>query len=469
MLRKKDKNNKLFYNFNLDDYVPKDHLLRLVNDCISFDFVRDRVSHLYSHTGQPAIDPVVLIKMLLIGYFYRIKSERQLEKEIQVNLAYRWFINYDIDEEIPDHSTISQTRKRKFKDSNIFQEIFDEIVRKCISLGYVKGETILTDSTHIKANASYKSLVEIVATPKEFFEQLDSNSYDNEDNTQQVDKNKKEKRFTNKTHRSKSDPDSRLMGRRGKPKGLHYLEHRSIDISGFITDVYITPSNKLDHEPYIDRIKRQKFAFKLPIKNAVADRGYGVGKVYKELTDMGIDAYISKKKAITSKRDDMFDQDDFVYNENEDFYICPNKKTLKRITSKPIKSWNKYSAGAKNCNSACPLRKKCTAMVYNAPRHFSRSIYQDYINYQVSKSGSVEWNRFMKIRKTLIEGSFADAKINHGLDRAKMRRIKNVQEQSLMTAIVQNIKKIVKQKGKNMKNLENKIFCLIKDVIFVTA
>ena len=184
---------------------------------------------------------------------------------------------------------------------------------------------------------------------------------------------------------------------------------------------------------------------------------------------MGIDAYISKKKAITSKRDDMFDQDDFVYNENEDFYICPNKKTLKRITSKPIKSWNKYSAGAKNCNSACPLRKKCTAMVYNAPRHFSRSIYQDYINYQVSKSGSVEWNRFMKIRKTLIEGSFADAKINHGLDRAKMRRIKNVQEQSLMTAIVQNIKKIVKQKGKNMKNLENKIFCLIKDVIFVTA
>lgn len=452
MLREKEKENKLFYNFKIDDYIPEDHFLRLVDKYLSFNFIRERVKHLYSHTGQPAIDPVVLVKMLLIGYFYSIKSERQLEKEIQVNLAYRWFIKYDIDEKIPDHSTISQTRRRKFTGSTVFQELFDEIVRQCISVGLIKGETIITDSTHIKANASYESLVEIVITPDEYIEQLElkSKSSDCAKQTGRDNNNKddlrvmKKRRYSNSTHRSKSDPDSRLMGRRGKPNGLHYFEHRSIDASGYITDVHITPANIQDNEPYIERIRRQKWAFKFPIRNVVADRAYGVGAVYKELTDMNINAYIDQYTR-QDKREGMFDHDNFKYYKEGDYYICPNGKKLRRKSKKPIKGISlEYAARKKDCNSSCKFRKQCMISLKGNPKKIRRHVFHEYIENQISKRGSPEWNKLLKIRKTLIEGSFADAKNNHRLNRAKMRGIKNVQEQSLMTAVVQNIKKMIK-------------------------
>jgi transposase len=458
MLRKKEKSNKLFYDFNLDSFVPEDHFLRLVNEHISFDFIRERVKHLYSHTGQPAIDPVVLIKMLLIGYCYNIKSERQLVKDIQVNLAYRWFINYDIDEEIPDHSTLSQTRRRKFKESNIFQIIFDEIIRQCVALGFMNGDTIFTDSTHIKANASYSSMVEKVVSMEDYLKQLEWNS-SNEEKSSESHENKKtegskndssdkkkkpaKKKLSNKTHISKTDPDSKLMGRKGKSSGLCYLEHRSTDISGYITDVHITPGNVQDQEPFIDRIRRQKLTFKFPIRKAVADRGYGVGNVYKGLTNMNIDAYIPQFTRV-DKREGMFDHDDFIYVKDKDYYICPNNKKLNRIHDIPVHNGIGYNAGAEHCNSACPLREKCTTMKTNTSRTIRRNVNQDYIDYQLLKYRSREWKWLMKKRQAIIEGSFANAKNNHGLDRAKMRGIKKVREQSLMTAIAQNIKKMIK-------------------------
>jgi transposase len=464
MLRKKEKSNKLFYDFNLDSFVPEDHFLRLVNEHISFDFIRERVKHLYSHTGQPAIDPVVLIKMLLIGYCYNIKSERQLVKDIQVNLAYRWFINYDIDEEIPDHSTLSQTRRRKFKESNIFQIIFDEIIRQCVALGFMNGDTIFTDSTHIKANASYSSMVEKVVSMEDYLKQLEFNS-SNEEKSSESHENKKtegskndssdkkknpvKKKLSNKTHISKTDPDSKLMGRKGKSSGLCYLEHRSTDITGYITDVHITPGNVQDQEPYIDRIKRQKLTFKFPIKNAVADKGYGVGNVYKGLTDMNIDAYIPQYTRV-DKREGMFDHDDFTYVKDEDYYRCPNKKKLKRISGIVVNDGISYTAGTKHCNRTCPLRAQCTTMKTNATRAIRRNVYQDYIDFQLLKYGNSEWKKLMKKRQTIIEGSFANAKNNHGLGRAKMRGMKNVLEQSLMTAIAQNIKKMI-------SDIENKV------------
>src|SRR5208283_195991 len=175
MISQKETEDKFIYNFRLEEYVPEDHILRIIDRHIDFEFIRGRVKHLYSHTGQPSIDPVVLIKMLLIGYLFDVKSERQLVKDIQVNLAYRWFIKYGIDEKIPDHSTISQTRRRKFSRSTLFQELFDEIVKLCIKRGVVKGETILTDSTSIKANASLESLREVVITPREYIARLEEN------------------------------------------------------------------------------------------------------------------------------------------------------------------------------------------------------------------------------------------------------------------------------------------------------
>jgi len=427
MLKKKIMESKIFYNFDLESFVPADHFLRKVKENISFDFIRDKVKHLYSHTGQPAIDPVVLVKMLLIGYLYDIKSERRLEKEIQVNLAYRWFIGYDLDEKIPEHSVISQTRRRKFTDSGIFQEIFDEIVSELIDKGLIEGNTILSDSTHIKANASRNSLV----PTKEYLESLDENSDE-------------ESPFNNDTHFSKTDPDSKIMSRPGKPRGLHYLEHRSIDRSGLITDVFVTPGNASDHVTYIDRIKRQKDTFGFDIKKCVADRGYGNHKIYHDLKEMGIEAYIPLRGSTERKKIEQNSIPNIKYDPEKDIYNCPEGKHLHKFKNTIGTCKTYVYAGDRKICEVCPARKKCINSNNTVkPKLLYISIYQRAVDYQLRKENTEEWKELLKIRKYLMEGSFADAKANHGLWRAKMRGIKKVQEQSLMTAVAQNIKKMM--------------------------
>jgi len=134
--------------------MPQKHFLRNVDSTLDFNFVYEKVGHLYSAVGRQPIDPVIIVKMLLIGYLYGIYSERRLMNEIQVNIAYRWFLGIDLDEAVPDHSTLSQLRRRKFNDSRLFEDIFDEITRKCVEIGLVTGATLLTDSTHVRANAA---------------------------------------------------------------------------------------------------------------------------------------------------------------------------------------------------------------------------------------------------------------------------------------------------------------------------
>ena len=138
----------------LESLMPKEHFLRDLDRLIDFSFIHERLKHLYSTMGRPAVDPVILIKMLLLGFLYGIDSERKIEREVQVNIAFKWFLRINLDERAPDHSTISQTRRRKFKGSNIFEEIFFEVVKKCVDVGLVDGSLILTDSTHIRANAN---------------------------------------------------------------------------------------------------------------------------------------------------------------------------------------------------------------------------------------------------------------------------------------------------------------------------
>ena len=427
MIREKNREGKLFYNFDLDSFVPQDHILREIDRLVAFDFIRDKVKHLYSNTGKPAIDPVVLVKMLFVGYLYNIKSERQLEKEFQVNLAYKWFIKYDIDEPIPDHSVISQTRRRKFSQSTIFQDVFDQIVMRCMELHLLDGETILTDSTHIKADAAMKSMKPVV----EYLSELDTSA--------QPDTPK------NETHRSTTDPDSRIMHRPGKPGGLHYLEHRSLDKIGFITDVFVTPGNASDHLPYVDRLIRQQERFGFTIRNAVADKGYGYFSIYHELGKRNIRAFIPMKGSANTSPIE-FSLKDFVYNEHRDEYICPAGECLHRRNELHGTGFEKsyVYAGKKKTCSGCSLREKCTTDKSGSAKKIRISVYDKDVAAQLAKKGSGEWRKMMRLRKIFAEGSFADAKKNHGLSRARMRGIGKVQEQCLMTAVVQNIKKMVR-------------------------
>lgn len=221
MQGKKEFSQRIYYNINLDSLVPEDHCLKRLENLVFFDFVKDITKSYYSYTGKPSIDPVVLVKMLLIGYLFDIRSERKLIEEILLNLAYRWYIGYDLDEEIPNHSIFSKARARFGK--KLFLEIFENILAKCMDLGLVSKEGVLIDSTIVKADASIQSLVEVNISPEQYWKQLDKkekpkNKLAGKLFTGEVVKNKigKRRRDINRTSirkKSTTDPDATLYYR----------------------------------------------------------------------------------------------------------------------------------------------------------------------------------------------------------------------------------------------------------------
>ncbi|KEH89408.1 hypothetical protein Z967_09525 [Clostridium novyi A str. 4540] len=173
----------------IENLVPENHILRKIDKYIDFSFIRDLTKDLYCpDNGRPSVEPVVLFKMLFIGYLFGIRSERQLVKEIQVNVAYRWFLGYGLTDKIPSHSTISQNRTKRFSNTNIHQEIFDNIVFQAINRNLVDGKILYTDSTHLKANANKHKFIkkEITKSTKEYFDELE-----NDINKDRINHNKK--------------------------------------------------------------------------------------------------------------------------------------------------------------------------------------------------------------------------------------------------------------------------------------
>lgn len=176
MLTRRENMQLKMHSVTIEDMVPTDHFLRKLDAILDFSFIYEKVRNLYcENNGRPSIAPVVIIKYLILGFLFGIESEGRIEQEIQVNMAYRWFLGLDIDDRVPDHSTISQLRRRKFKDTNLIQELFAQVLKQCVQAGLVDGKLLLTDSTHIKANASKTSKVkvDIEKDMTEYFKQLD--------------------------------------------------------------------------------------------------------------------------------------------------------------------------------------------------------------------------------------------------------------------------------------------------------
>src|SRR6202166_945636 len=159
MMGQQPRTESLFYYFRLEDQIPEDHLLRLIDRHVDLSFVRERVKSLYSSTGRPSVDPEVLLRLLLVGYLYGITSERRLLEEVRMHLAYRWFTRLDFEQEIPDHSTFSKNRHGRLRQSGVFREVFEEIVRRCLEAGLVEGQNLGVDGTIVGANASRQSRV----------------------------------------------------------------------------------------------------------------------------------------------------------------------------------------------------------------------------------------------------------------------------------------------------------------------
>jgi len=451
MGRKDDYQSKMEF-IDLNTFVPSNHILRQINEKIDFSFIYNKMEKYYSKLGRKSLDPVLLFKMLLIGYLFNVDSERELEQEVTLNIAYRWFLGLDLSD--PDHSTFSQNRRRRFKNSTVMQEIFDHIIKLCIEKGIVTGEVIVTDSTHIKASAGKGKIEKVVVekTPWQYLNTLEQEAKkmekELEEKREEAGKKKRGRKpkgpTTETIYVSKTDSDAGVLSRPGKPTGPHYLAHTSIDTeNGIIVDIHPSPGNINDCEPFVERLKVIQDKFELDIKSVGADRGYDTTRIHHGLKTLEITGYISP-----IKYDNAFNSTsyrDFTYNKETDTYTCPNQNilTFTHLAKKENGNFHKtYSAKTKDCRS-CPLREECFGKTASK-RTISRPIAHELLEENIQRRKTKEYKLVQKLRRVWCEGSFGTMKIKHNLYKTYKRGIEKVHEQCLFSALALNLKRIIK-------------------------
>jgi len=426
----------------LDELVPNEHILKRVDKTVDFEFIREKTAHLYCQdNGRPAVDPVVLFKMIFIGYLFGIRSERQLVKEIQVNVAYRWFLGFDFTTKVPDASTISQNRRRRFSESTIYQDIFDEIVLFAIKKRLVDGKRLYTDSTHLKASANKNKFVlaEVQKSTRSYLDQLELDvAEDRAVHGKKPLKEKEREVGLKEIKQSTTDPESGFMVRDGKPRGFFYLDHRTVDGKlALITDTHVTPANVHDSIPYLDRLDRQCERFGFTVESVGLDAGYNTAAICKGLEDRNILGVVAHHSRIPVKG--RMAKRKYRYDADADCYICPNNCQLCYQTTE--RGGNRLYVSAPADCRVCPLLSTCTASA-TQQKVLTRHVWEGYRERARDNRLSAYGKEIYARRKETVERSFADAKQLHGHRYARMRGLRNVQEQSLLCAWAANIKKI---------------------------
>lgn len=439
----------------IEDLVPADHFLRKLAAALDLSFVYEETAHMYCRRyGRPPIDPVVLVKYLLVGYLYGIPSERQIEERISDSIALRWYLEIDLDERVPDHSTISQLRRRKPSFRKVFRRLFETVVRQCIELGLASGRMTATDSTHVKANASRKSeyMVDMPVEPGVHWDRLDAHEEDGlEELARKTGKcRKKRTKALKKTMRhdkkqvSHTDPEAGYLKRAGKPRGMHYLSHQTLDTDhGIILDVAVTPGDSSDIAPFLPQMERVRRL--LPIQAVAADSAYNSSLVQHELNQMGIALFSPPHKAGSTGGTEISPAD-FEYHPAEDVFTCPTGKTLKLSSlSRTAHSlyWT-YRANAKECQQ-CPVQSRCISESRRQQgRIVQRSYFHESRKIENQRRGTPEYREALRLRQIWCEGTFAIQKRGHNLTRLTRRGIAAAEDHCLLSAAAINLKRMIK-------------------------
>ncbi len=321
----------------IDSLVPRDHLLRKIDAAIDFSFIRERVEPLYcADNGRPAIAPELLFKMLFIGYLFGIRSERRLAQEVEVNVAYRWFLGLDLTDKVPDVSTFSQKRRRRFNEHpEIYREIFDDIVLQAVGCNLVSGKVLYTDSTHVKANANrHKAIkIEVEKSRAAYLDELESAvNADREDHGKKPLAPKENVTEVKTVKRSRTDLDSGFLARKGKPQGFFYLDHRTVDDkANIIVDSFVTPGNVHDSTPYLERLDHICRRFDFEVEAVGLDAGYFTAPLCHSLEARGIAGVMAYGRP--SHKKEYLHKSRFLYDASWDAYVCPQGQKLKYRTT----------------------------------------------------------------------------------------------------------------------------------------
>jgi transposase len=430
--------DRLFYAFDLEEMVPADHLLRKIDAVLDLSWLRAEMKPHYSHLGCPSVCPELMVRMLLIGYCFSIRSERRLCQEVKVNLAYRWFCGLGLEDKVPHHSTFSVNRHGRFRDSDILRKVFEEVVCGCMTAGLVGGEGFAVDASVIEADASRFQRVEgaeIDWTNKErsrgpVREYLTALEGEN------LPINPKQKPRAI----SPTDPAA-AWTTRGRHKvmfgySLNYL----IDMeNAVVMDVEATPT-RISKEVGATRtmIERAQDRFGLKPATVAGDVAYGTGEMLGWLVANGIEPHIPVWDQSKVGAEGRFTRADFNYDRERDVYVCPGGKTLRSSGTVLDGTTLKYIARRSDCER-CPLKPRCTK---GRERRLSRDINEEARDHTRALMETEAYRQSAGRRKR-IEALFGDAKRNLGFSRLRLRGLTGARDEFLLTAIVQNIKRLI--------------------------
>jgi len=443
--------NNLFYEFCLDRHVPTDHLLRQIDRVLDLTSLREHLSVYYSHTGRPSVDPELMIRMLIVGYCYGIRSERRLCEEVHLNLAYRWFCGLGLEDEIPNHSTFSKNRHGRFRDSDTFRFIFEDIVHRCMTEGLIRGEGFATDASVIKADASRqhgvpgseamdwldKSLSSRAV--REYLEAL------NNDNTGSA----------SPKNISLTDPQARWTAAPGGPAFYAYSTNYLVDIAhNIIVDVEPTPAYRTaEVESTKTMLDRTEKRLDLKPEKLIGDTAYGTAPMLEWMVkEKDIEPHVPVWEK--SQRDDgTFSNADFIWDSEADCYHCPVGKQLqsrRRDFKQPRSVVTKantiiYRSSQHDCKN-CKLKSQCCPNT--SFRKIARSIYEDSRDIARAINQTAGYLQSRKDRKK-VEILFAHLKRVMKLDRLRLRGLTGAHDEFIMAATVQDLRKLARLRGQD--------------------
>ena len=430
---------KLFYTtFNLDQRVRKDNILRKIVTHVNFDYIYKQVEDTYGSKGNVSVPPPVILKMMLLLILYNVRSERELMATIPERLDWLWFLGYDLDDEIPDHSVLSKARARWGMVA--FKAFFERIVWQCVDAGLVDGSKLFMDGCLIQANASNNSVVNKQSLTRylnKSYQTLESRLEEQKDDDDHDDDPKPG--AANKKHISTTDPDASVTRKgRGKSK-LKYQVHRGVDYKcEIITTTEVTPGSVNEAHRLKSLLKGHHQNTGRKAKICVADSKYGTIENYLSCYDLGVNSHfesVEKAHRGSGRQKGIFAKEEFVYNPDEDTFSCPAGQKLKRRRFSRQRQQYEYYMPKKICGS-CRLREQCTRS--SMGRSLKRHLRQDELDSMLKQAQSPAAKRDIKTRQHLMERSFARA-TRYGLHQARWRRLWRVQIQEYLTATIQNL------------------------------
>ena len=464
MMGKQKKQEGLFsYTVQLESRIPANHYLRPIKIALDLSFVRSAVQDVYGYNGNESVDPEVIVKLMVLLFLDDIPSERELMRMLPYRLDYLWFLDFGLDDAIPDHSVLSKARKRWGLAA--FQQLFVESVGQCYAAGLVDGKKLFTDGSLVDANASCDSVrkgsPELLQALRQAYQREAGKLEEPEENANEEDDSGGSGYDPTNDHLlCRTDPDSAVVRHGKMPARPRYKSHRAVDGEcGVIVAVETTSGEVAENQKLFALVDQAEANTGIEVETVVGDCQYGTNDNFRECAERGIASHLGDLSERDRKRDrGIFGPEKFIYVAERAVYVCPAGQDLKRRHHKWKRRADYYYCRASLCNG-CELKRQCTRS--ETGRTVLRYEGQELIDRARAQSHSYAAKQDRWRRKHLSEGSFADAANNHGFKRARWRGLWRQQLQDYLIAVCQNLRTLIangfgKQSGAVIQRIESR-------------